>query len=78
MDAGQNNEENNQWDMENGTEISKTVQESTGSINWHGHENSMCVQRVIDVSEKRRKGRPKRRWMDNVEQDIFGREGTVG
>ena len=50
-------------------EIFKTVQER--SLNWYGHVLGIeeeCVGKrvvVIEVPWKRRRGSPKRKWLDN-------------
>ena len=59
-------------------EISKKVQESR--LNWHGHvlrrEDEYVGMRVMamDVPGKRRRGRPKRRWLDSIRNDLSERE----
>ena len=51
-------------------EISKKVQESR--LKWYGHvsrrEDEYVGKRVMgmEVPWKRRRGRPKRRWLDNI------------
>ena len=58
-------------------EISKKVQESR--IKWYGHvsrrEDEYVGKRVLgmEVPGKRRRGRPKRRWMDNIRNDLSER-----
>ena len=60
------------------TEISKKVQESR--LKWYGHvsrrEEEYVGKRVMvmDVPGKRRRGRPKRRWLDNIKNDLSERE----
>ena len=53
-------------------EISKKVQESM--LKWYGHvmRKGICRERVTrtDVEGRRRKGRPKQRWMDSVNVDM--------
>ena len=34
-------------------------------------------KRVTDVPGKRRRGRPKRRWLDNINNDLSARELSV-
>ena len=59
-------------------EISKNVQES--SLQWYGHvlrrdEESMGKRvTVIEVSWKRRRGRPKRKWLDNTSKHLSERK----
>ena len=61
-------------------EISKKVQESM--FNWYGHvlrrEDeyvvNMVMVMVMEVTGKRRRGRPKRRWLDNIRNDLSGEE----
>ncbi len=47
-------------------EISKKVQESR--LKWYGHkwkrEDEYVGKRVMEVLGKRRRGRPKRRWLE--------------
>ena len=58
-------------------EISKKVQESR--LKWYGHvlrrEEEYVGKRVMvmDVAGKRR-GRSKRRWLDNIKNDLLKRE----
>ena len=58
-------------------EISKKVQESR--LKWYGHvsrrEDEYVGKRVLgmEVPGKRRRGRPKRRWMDNIRNDLSER-----
>ena len=58
-------------------EISKKVQESR--LKWYGHvsrrEDEYVGKRVLGmaVPGKRRRGRPKRRWMDNIRNDLSER-----
>ena len=53
-------------------EISKKVQESR--LKWHGlvlRREEECVGKrvmVMEVPGKRRRGRPKRKWLDNEEE----------
>ena len=55
-------------------EISKKVQESR--LKWYGHvlrREEECVGKrvmVMEVPGKRRRGRPKRRWLDNIKNDL--------
>ena len=59
-------------------EISKKVQESR--LKWYGHilrrEDEYVGKRVMvmEVPGKRRRGRPKRRWLDNIRNDLAERE----
>ena len=59
-------------------EISKKVQESR--LKWYGHvlrkEDEYVGKRVMamEVPGKRRKGRPKRRWLDSIGNDLSERE----
>ena len=59
-------------------EISKKVKES--SLKWYGHilrtEEEYMDKRVmvIDVPEKRLRGRSKRRWLDDIKNDLTERE----
>ena len=59
-------------------EISKKVQESR--LKWYGHvlrrEDEYVGKRVMamEVPGKRRRGRPKRRWLDNIKNDLSDRE----
>ena len=52
-------------------------------LKWYGQvmnsEEAYVGRRMIgiDVEGRRRKGRPKRRWMDRVNVDLRGK-GTVG
>ena len=52
--------------------ISKKVQESR--LKWYGHvlrrEDEYVGKRVMVVPGKRRRGRPKRRWLDNIKNDL--------
>ena len=56
-------------------EISKKVQEST-RLMWYGHvlrrEDEYVGKRVMamEVPGKRRRGRPKRRWLDSIRNDL--------
>ena len=54
-------------------EISKKVQESM--LKWCGHvlrreENVGKRVMVMEVLGKRTRGRPKRRWLDNIRNDL--------
>ena len=55
-------------------EISKKVQESR--LKWYGHvsrrEDEYVGKRVMgmEVPGKRRRGRPKRRWLDSIRNDL--------
>ena len=57
-------------------EISKKVQESR--LKWYGHvsrrEDEYVGKRVMgmEVPGKRRRGRPKRRWLDSMRNDLSG------
>ena len=59
-------------------EISTKVQESR--FKWYGHalrrEEEYVGKRVMvmEVPGKRRRGRPKRRWLDNIRNDLSERE----
>ena len=59
-------------------EISKKVQES--SLKWYGHvlrREEECVGKrvmVIEVPWKRRRGSLKRKWLDNIRNDLSERE----
>ena len=59
-------------------EISKKVQESR--LKWYGHvlrrEEEYVGKRVMvmEVPGKRTRGRPKRRWLDNIKNDLSERE----
>ena len=59
-------------------EISKKVQESRSK--WYGHvlrREDECVGKsvmVMEVPWKRRRGRPKRRWLDNIYNDLSQRK----
>ena len=59
-------------------EISKEVQESR--MKWYGHvlrrEEEYIGKRVMvmEMPGKRRRGRPKRRWLDNIKNDLSERE----
>ena len=59
-------------------EITKKGQESR--LKWCGHvprrEDEYVGKRVMvmEVPGKRRRGRPKRRWLDNIENDLSERE----
>ena len=59
-------------------EISKKVQESR--LKWYGHvlrrEAEYVGKRVMgmEVPGKRRRGRPKLRWLDNIRNDKSERE----
>ena len=59
-------------------EISKKVQESR--LKWYGHvlrrEDEYVGKRVIgmEVPGRRRRGRPKREWLDSTRNDLSGRE----
>ena len=58
-------------------EISKNVQESR--LKWYGHvsrrEDEYVGKRVMgmEVPGKRRRGRPKRRWLDSIKNDLSER-----
>ena len=55
-------------------EITKKVQERR--LKWYGHvmrREEHCVGRramVMEVQGRRKRGRPKRRWLDKVKDDI--------
>ena len=57
-------------------EISKKVQESR--LKWCGHvlrrEDEYVGKRAMEVPGKRRRGRPKRRWLDSIGNDLSERE----
>ena len=59
-------------------EISKKVQESR--LKWYGYvlrrEDEYVGKRVMgmEVSGKIRRGRPTRRWLDNIKNDLSERE----
>ena len=55
-------------------EISKKVQESR--LKWYGHVLRREGKRVMamEVPGKRRRGRPKWRWLDNIRNDLSERE----
>ena len=59
-------------------EISKKVQESR--LKWYGHvlrrEDEYVGKRVMamEVPGKRRRGRPKRRWLDSIGNDLSEKE----
>ena len=59
-------------------EISKKVQESR--LKWYGHvlrrEDEYVGKRVMamEIPGKRRRGRPKRRWMDTIGNDLSEKE----
>ena len=59
-------------------EISNKVQESR--LKWYGHvlrrEEEYVGMRlmVMEVPGKRRRGRPKRRWLDSIRSDLSERE----
>ena len=59
-------------------EISKKVQESR--LEWYGHAvrrvDEYVGKRVVGmkVPGKRRRGRPKRRWLDSIRNDLSERE----
>ena len=59
-------------------EISKKVQESR--LKWYGdvlrREDEYVGKRVMvmKMPEKRRKGRPKQRWLDNIRNNLSERE----
>ena len=66
-----------------GGEISKKVQESR--LKWYGHalrrEDEYVGKRVMgmEVSGKRRRGRPKRRWLDSIRnENCQGRTHKTG
>ena len=59
-------------------EISKKVQESR--LKWYGQvlrrEDEYVGKRemAMEVQGKRRRGRPKRRWMDSIRNDLSDKE----
>ena len=59
-------------------DISKKVQESR--LKWYGHvlrkEDEYVAKRVMamEVPRKRRRGRPNRRWMDTIGNDLSEKE----
>ena len=65
-------------------ELSKKVQESR--LKWYGHvlrrEDEYVGKRlmVMEMPGKRKRGRPKRRWLDSIRNDLsereLSREGT--
>ena len=61
-------------------EISKKVQESR--LKWYGHvlrrEDEYVGKRVMamEVPGKRKRGRPKRRWLDTIRNDLLQRESA--
>ena len=64
-------------------EISKNVQDSTSRLKWYGHvlrrEDEYVGKRVVamEVPGKRRRGRPKRRWLDSIRNDLSERELSI-
>ena len=58
--------------------ISNKVQDTM--LKWYGHvlrrEDEYIGKRVMgmEVSGKRRRGRPKRRWLDNIKNDLSERD----
>ena len=63
-------------------EIPKRAQESR--LKWYGHvlrrEDEYVGRRVMamEVPGKRRRGRPKRRWLDNIRNDLSERIVRAG
>ena len=63
-------------------EISKKVQESR--LRWYGHvlrrEDEYVGKRVMamEVPGKRKRGSLKRRWLDNIKNDLLERENCQG
>ena len=62
-------------------EISKKVQESR--LKWYGHglrREEYVGKRVMvmEVPGKRRRGRPKRRWLDNIQERLVGKRIVKG
>ena len=63
-------------------EISKKVQESR--LKWYGHalrrEEENVGKRVMamEVPGKRRRGRPKWRWLDSIRNNLSEREDCQG
>ena len=53
-------------------EISKKVQESR--LKWYGHVLRREEEYVGKKRRKRRRGRPKRRWMDSIRNDLSEKE----
>ena len=59
-------------------EISKKLQESR--LKWYGHvlrrEDEYVGKRLMgmEVQGKRRRGRPNRRWLDSIRNDLSERE----
>ena len=53
-------------------EISKKVQESGLKLNGHvsRREEEYVGKRVMEVPWKRTRGRPKRRWLDIIKNDL--------
>ena len=42
-------------------------------LNWHGQEEDNLSRKMMDmvVRGKRRRGRPRPRWIDNNREDIY-------
>ena len=61
-------------------EKSKNVMESRLRLDEHVLTREEVGKRVMlmEVPGKRRIGRPKRRWLDNIKKDVSDRERTVG
>ena len=58
-------------------EISKKVQESRLKLHHASRREEEYVGMsvmVVEVPGKRRRGRPKRRWLDNIKNDLSERE----
>ena len=59
-------------------EVSKKAQE--GRLRWYGHilrreEDHVGKQTMeMEVQGRRKRGRPKKRWIDCVKEDLRGRE----
>ena len=58
--------------------MSKKLQESRSKWYWHvlRREDEYIGKRVMgrEVPGKRMRGRPKRRWLDNINNDLLERE----
>ena len=56
-------------------EISKKVQESR--LKWYMGIHAFRRVMVMEVPGKRTRGRPKRRWLDKIKNDLSERELSV-